>query len=71
MGFVHNAIQFQQSAETIAQARKSLDISCRMCSEKGLLHYDCDACPVQLAHNTRLETMKAIDLLNSEKERLT
>lgn len=70
MSFVHNAIQFQQDAETIHAAKKSLSISCALCSEHGIMSCDCDTCPVQHAHNARLETLKTIELLNQERRSL-
>lgn len=71
MSFVSNAIRFQESSETVYQAEKSLSISCRMCSERGLMYCDCETCPIQHAHNARIDALKAINLLNQERGALT
>lgn len=70
MSFISNAIKFQKNAETIQQAKKSLEISCSMCCERGLLNCDCDFCPIQHAHNLKIETIKIIEQLNSERGEL-
>lgn len=67
MSFVQNAIRFQESAETIAQADKSFEISCDMCCKRGLMTCDCDFCHIQHAHSIKIETLKMIKLLNEER----
>lgn len=67
MSFISNAIQFQKGAGSIFQAEKSLSISCRMCSERGIMHCDCERCPIQHAHNTRVETLRIMREMSAQK----
>lgn len=60
MGFIHDAIRFQDEATSLQQANRRFNISCRICAEHGLITVDCDRCPVNAAHSSKVEYFKLL-----------
>lgn len=53
-------VDLQQNAETIQQAKRAFNYSCRMCCQRGL-HLDCDSCAIYGAHKTQISFIHAME----------
>lgn len=53
-------VDLQQNAETIQQAKRAFNYSCKLCCQRGL-RLDCDSCAIYGAHRTQISFIKAME----------
>ena len=65
--FISIGVERQENSVTIDEATRNYARSCECCANKGYnFGYDCDDCPITVAHREKLETIITLRQLEHE-----
>ena len=64
--FERVGINLQTNSETINEAIKNFQISCKICCSSGM-YISCDRCSISVTHETTVAALQDIELFRKEK----
>lgn len=65
--FMEIGADLQWASKTPEEARANFEKSCKLCSEKYGIRWNCTRCPIEYAHETVMLVKFGIDITKEEK----